>query len=413
MQCVRDPYSFTIPYHLAICKFQAGGTELLMNDAIDIKALDAIFNSVVRTINQSKNDIFIISEQSRQSFEEMKKELEIVKTDIYDLIKENDYYEGLSRRARQRLADVSKNFMHYSEPQVKEAYEVANKLHVRLSVNQMKERQLRQRRDELERRLAALLETIQRADQLVNQVAVVSNYLTSDLKNVGEALETAKHKQDFAIRIIEAQEEERKRLSRDIHDGPAQMLAHVLLRAGLIEKTYEEKGAEPALEELSELKGTVRDALSEVRRIIYDLRPMALDDLGLIPTLKKYLTKVDNLEQETDIHFQNYGNARRFHTNIEVSVFRLVQESVSNALKHGQAKDIWVKIEWLHDIMNIIIKDNGIGFDKNEVKDKSFGLIGMRERVDLLKGSMTVNARPGSGTMIHFTIPLENNVIED
>ena len=66
--------------------------------------------------------------------------------------------------------------------------------------------------------------------------------------------------------------------------------------------------------------------------------------------------------------------------------FRLVQESVSNALKHGNSKDIWVKIEWLHDIMNIIIKDNGQGFDQNEVKDKSFGFIGMRERIDLLKG---------------------------
>lgn len=384
-----------------------------MDDAIDIKALDAIFNSVVRTINQSKHDIFIISEQSRQSFEEMKKELEIVKKDIYDMIKENDYYESLSRRARSRLADVSKNFMQYSESQVKEAYEVANKLQVQLSVNRLEEKQLRQRRDELERRLAALLETIKRADQLVNQVAVVSNYLTSDLKNVGEALETAKHKQDFAIRIIEAQEEERKRLSRDIHDGPAQMLAHVLLRAGLIEKTYAEKGAEPALKELTELKETVREALTEVRRIIYDLRPMALDDLGLIPTLKKYLTKTDGFKTGTDIHFQNFGQARRFQTNIEVSIFRLVQESVSNALKHGQAKDIWVKIEWLHDIMNIVIKDNGNGFDKNEVRDKSFGLLGMRERVDLLKGNMTVNSQPGAGTMIHFKIPFENNLNEN
>ena len=76
--------------------------------------------------------------------------------------------------------------------------------------------------------LQALLDTIERADQLVNQVTVVINYLTSDLKNVGEALETARHKQDFGIRIIQAQEEERKRLSRDIHDGPAQMLANVL-----------------------------------------------------------------------------------------------------------------------------------------------------------------------------------------
>ena len=188
------------------------------------------------------------------------------------------------------------------------------------------------------------------------------------------------------FRIIQAQEEERKRLSRDIHDGPAQMLANVLIRSGLIEKTFVEKGPQLAFDELADLKEMVRNALYEVRRIIYDLRPMALDDLGLIPTLKKYLSTIEEYEKNVEIHFQNSGQEQRFQTDFEVSVFRLVQESVSNALKHGKSKDIWVKIEWLRDIMNIIIKDNGQGFDQKEVKDKSFGLIGMRERIDLLKG---------------------------
>ena len=255
--------------------------------------------------------------------------------------------------------------------------------------------------------LQHLLCTIERADQLVSQVTTVIKYLTSDLKNVGEALETARHKQEFGIRIIQAQEEERKRLSRDIHDGPAQMLANVLLRSGLIEKTYAEKGPLLAFNELSDLKEMVRNALYEVRRIIYNLRPMALDDLGLIPTLKKYLSTIGEYEKNVEIHFRTAGPEQRFQSDFEVSVFRLVQESVSNALKHGNAKDIWVKIEWLRDIMNINIKDNGQGFDQKEVKDKSFGLIGMRERIDLLKGNMTISSTIGSGTTIHFQIPLE------
>ena len=156
----------------------------------------------------------------------------------------------------------------------------------------------------------------------------------------------------------------------------------------------------------------VRNALYEVRRIIYDLRPMALDDLGLIPTLKKYLSTIEEYEKGVEIHFQNSGQEQRFQTNFEVSVFRLVQESVSNALKHGKSKDIWVKTEWLRDIMNIIIKDNGRGFHQNEVKDKSFGLIGMRERIDLLKGEMTITSTPGNGTMIHFRIPLRSEIID-
>jgi two-component system, NarL family, sensor histidine kinase DegS len=376
-------------------------------NAIDIQTLETIFNSMVRAMDQSKNDIFIISEQSRKSFADMQNELAIIKVDISRVITEGDYLEEMTRQARKRLATVSKNFMKYSEEQVREAYEMANDLHVRLSINRMEEKQLRSRRDDLERRIADLLCTIERADQLVSQVTTVITYLTSDLKNVGEALETARYKQEFGIRIIQAQEEERKRLSRDIHDGPAQMLANVLIRSGLIEKTYAEKGPLLAFNELSDLKEMVRNALYEVRRIIYNLRPMALDDLGLIPTLKKYLSTIGEYEKNVEIHFRTAGPEQRFQSDFEVSVFRLVQESVSNALKHGNAKDIWVKIEWLRDIMNIIIKDNGQGFDQKEVKDKSFGLIGMRERIDLLKGNMTITSTIGNGTTIHFQIPLE------
>ncbi|SKA95472.1 sensor histidine kinase [Sporosarcina newyorkensis] len=379
-----------------------------MNEkAIDIQQMEKIFENMVDVMDQSKNDIFLISEQSRQSFEEMQKELAEVKESISHVITEGDYLEDMSRHSRKRLANVSKNFISYSEDEVKQAYSVANDLLVRVSVNKMEEKQLRTRRDELERRLVMLLSTIERADQLVNQVTTVITYLTSDLKNVSTALETARHKQDFAIQIIQAQEEERKRLSRDIHDGPAQMLANVLMRSGLIEKTFVQKGPDNALYELAQLKESVRGALSEVRRIIYDLRPMALDDLGLVPTLKKYLSTISEYEAPLTIHFQSSGAERRFDSNFEVGIFRLVQESVNNCIKHAKTDEIWVKIEWLRETVNILIKDKGCGFDTNEVKDKSFGLIGMQERVDLLKGEMKVISSIGEGTSLLFRIPLD------
>ena len=385
-----------------------------MNEnTIDIQFLEKIFENMMHTMDQSKNDIFIISEQSRKNFSDVEDELAAIKEDISRVITEGDYLETMSRHSRRRLADVSKNLKNFSEEEVREAYEVANDLLVKLSINQMEEKQLRTRRDELDRRLTGLLETIERADQLVTQVTTVIHYLTSDLKNVSEALETARHKQEFSIQIIQAQEEERKRLSRDIHDGPAQMLANVLIRSGLIEKTFVEKGPEPALSELASLKGMVRGALHEVRRIIYDLRPMALDDLGVIPTLRKYLSTIEEYESGVEIHFQVSGEDQRMDSNFEVSVFRLVQESVSNALKHGKSKDIWVKIEWLNDIMNIIIKDNGQGFDQKEVKEKSFGLIGMRERIELLKGEMEIISKLGTGTTVFFRIPLQSDMLDE
>lgn len=358
-------------------------------------------------MGQSKDDIYIISEQSRVNYEQMKAELEQVKREIAILIKNNDLLEEQSRKSRSHLATVSRDFKRYTEIEVREAYEGANDLRLELSMNEMKEKQLRARRDDLERRLAGLLDTIERADQLVGQVSSVINYLTSDLKNVGEALEDAKHKQNFAIRIIEAQEEERKRLSRDIHDGPAQMLANVLLRAGLIEKIFNQEGKDSAIKELQHLRESVRSTLIEVRRVIFDLRPMDLDDLGVVPALKKYLSIVNEYEEDVTVEFHSFGKEERFQQNIEVAVFRLVQEAVMNALKHGKPNSISVKIEWLRDTLNVIVKDDGIGFDVNEVKEKSFGLIGMRERIDLLKGNMKINSIKGKGTMILFQLPLK------
>ena len=379
---------------------------MFSNDKLDIASLDVIFNRMLETITSSKDDIFIISEQSRRSFEQMQNELEIVRQEISLIIDEADHLEAKSQLSKQRLVQVSKAFDNYSEEQVRMAYEVANELQVKLMLAREKEKQLRDKRDDLELRMKELYDTIDRADHIVNQVNVVINYLTSDdLKNVTLALEQAKIKQEFGIRIIAAQEEERKRLSREIHDGPAQMMANVLMRSGLIERTYREKGVEAAIKELSDLKVTVRNALSEVRRIIYDLRPMALDDLGIVPTLKKYLSTVMDYNPGLVIHFLTIGQERRISSEHEVAIFRLVQECVTNALKHGKPKEINVKLEWLKGDINIVVKDDGIGFDRENGKEQSFGIIGMRERIELLEGQMQIHSVMDKGTTLLFKIP--------
>lgn len=381
------------------------------NVQLNIGSLDVIFNRMIDTITNSKNDIFIISEQSRKSFEEMSNELEFIKSQLAIIINESDILEQKTRLAKKRLAEVSKNFQKYSEEQVHEAYEMANNYQLKLMLTQADEKRLREKRDDLERRLKGLRDTIDRADHIVNQVNVVLNYLTSDLKNVGAALESAKLSKEFGTKIIAAQEKERKRLSREIHDGPAQMMANVLMRSDLIERLYREKGMDAAIREISELKSTVRQALAEVRRIIYDLRPMALDDLGLVPTLKKYLSTVMEYNPNVEIIFQSYGNECRLPADYEISIFRLIQESVNNAIKHGESKEVKVKVEWLKDSINIVVKDNGKGFDLNEKKPQSFGIIGMNERVELLKGEINIHSKLGEGTIVLCKIPiLEENM---
>ncbi|THE12311.1 histidine kinase [Bacillus timonensis] len=373
---------------------------------LDIKVLDSILEKMVHTVDHSKEEIFRIGEQSRNEFLTLTDELKDIKERVGTIIQEVDRLENHSRFARKRLSEVSSHFKKYSEEEIRNAYEKAHDLQMQLTVIRQEEKQLRERRDELERRLVGLNETIERADHLVGQISVVLNYLTSDFRMVGEMIEDAKQKQEFGLKIIEAQEEERRKLSREIHDGPAQMLANVMLRSQIIDKVYRES-PDQGVKEIHDLRKMVRSALYEVRRIIYDLRPMALDDLGLVPTLKKYLSTIEEYNGDTTISFTFIGSEQRIPSKFEVALFRMVQEAVQNALKHAEAREIAVKLEISRHHVTVIVKDNGKGFDIREKKKDSFGLIGMRERVDLLDGNLTIDSSVGAGTIVMIQVPFE------
>ncbi|WP_309089002.1 histidine kinase [Domibacillus sp.] len=382
---------------------------MLMRNS-DTKLLDTILDKMVETVDQSKGQIFSIAEQSRVDYEGLLKELQQIKSQIHSSIVEQEELERKVKMARKRLSEVSRDFSVHSEEVVRKAYEQAHDLQVKLLVLRQNEKQLIDRRNELDRRLLSVHTTIERAEQLISQTAVVLNYLTQDMKAFGRALEDAQSKQAFGLQVMEAQEEERKRLSREIHDGPAQMMANVLMRSDLIEKLYRERGVEAAFKEIRDLKKMVRSALYEVRRIIYDLRPMALDDLGLIPTLKKYLATVSEYIRSQNaapnIAFSNIGLEKRLPSNMEVALFRLIQESVQNALKHANATEIQVKLEIKKEQVLAVVKDNGKGFDVNKKKSGSFGIMGMKERIDLLDGDITIRSKPAEGTVVLISVPI-------
>lgn len=378
---------------------------------MDSKVLDSILMKMLKTVDGSKDEVFQIGEQSRQPYEQLVEELKQIKQQVYEVIELGDKLEVHTRHARNRLSEVSRNFHKFSEEEIRNAYEKAHKLQVELTMIQQREKQLRERRDDLERRLLGLQEIIERSESLVSQITVVLNYLNQDLRQVGLLLADAQAKQDFGLRIIEAQEEERKRVSREIHDGPAQMLANVMMRSELIERIFRDRGTEDGFQEIRNLRQNVRNALYEVRRIIYDLRPMALDDLGLIPTLRKYLYTTEEYNGKVKIHFQCIGDTenKRLAPQFEVALFRLAQEAVTNALKHSESEEITVKVEVTADFVVLIIKDNGKGFDIKDAKqkkNKSFGLLGMKERVDLLEGTITIDSKIGLGTFIMIKVPL-------
>lgn len=375
-----------------------------------ITLLDQIIYNTLEAIDKGRIQVHRIAEQARNEYLEVKQALERLKEEVAQHIERVDKLEQYEKQARLRLAEVSRDFQRYTEDQVREAYEEAEQAQVELSVAREREKMLRQQRDMLERRLRSLEEMARHAESLVSTLGVAMDYLTGNLLQVGDQLRKLEEKRDFGLAVMMAQEEERRRVAREIHDGPAQVLANVVLRVDICQRLAD-TDPQRLKAELEELKNLIRLSLQDVRQVIFDLRPMALDDLGLVPTLRSYLA---DFEQKAGVTAKLVvlGQEQRYVTAYEVAIFRLVQEALNNVQKHAAAQEVQVTVEFLSDKVQVQVRDDGRGFDpallqRTAVPGQRFGLIGMSERTDLLQGQMRIESSPGAGTTLRFTLPAD------
>ena len=211
---------------------------------------------------------------------------------------------------------------------------------------------------------------------------------------------------DFAQRVIEVEEDQRRRLSRELHDEPLQLFLHLARRLEVLAGDAGVPGHVAA--GLDEARGQALDAASRLRSLARDLRPPALDQLGLVPALSSLVAEIDDGEgPEADLRVS--GVQRRLRPDIELAAFRIVQESLRNALRHADARHLEVLVSFDHDL-ELHVTDDGRGFDPAETHSAtpspSMGIVGMAERARLLGGALSVHSSPGAGTRIEATLPL-------
>jgi two-component system, NarL family, sensor histidine kinase DevS len=203
-------------------------------------------------------------------------------------------------------------------------------------------------------------------------------------------------------RVVQAQELERRRLARELHDETGQALTSILL--GL--KPLEEALAEhPARAALSELREQVVSALQDVRRLAVELRPAVLDDFGLVPALERLLDAFAE-QSEVAVDFHSALGEARLPSDVETALYRVVQESLTNIVKHANARHISVSLARRESSVAAVIEDDGAGFDQRTVSEDGVGLLGMRERLALLDGRLEIESRPGAGTTVVAEVPL-------
>lgn len=379
-----------------------------MGDILDPKKLDEVIKGTLNTIESSKNEIFDISETARNEVKRAEDELTRIKQETAETMAYLQFLENELEKTKRRLLNVNKNFSQYTEKDLKEAYEAADKQMVEVAVYREKEKNMIQRRNDMEIRHKDAIKMVEKADNLITQVSTVFDYLTGNLKNISDNIENIHENQALGIRVIKAQEEERQRVARDIHDGPAQLMSNVVLKAEICEKLVDIDILKAKVE-LNDLKKVVRDSLQDVRRIIYDLRPMSLDDLGLIPTIQRYTaTFTETTGIKTDV--VTSGSFEDLKPVVSLTAFRIIQESLSNIKKHSKASDAKIAIQEKEEKIILKVSDNGVGFDINQNKKEhetegGFGLYGMRERIGLLNGSIDIKSEIGKGTTIFVVIP--------
>lgn len=381
---------------------------------VDLKNVNKIFDSVINSIDKSRNQILDLVNDARIEHEKLKVKLELIKNKIDEAIDQVDSYQMKDRIARNNLAQVSKNFENNSEDSIKQAYEKATEIRIELKVAQKDEERLRQERSEIEIAIRNALKNIQNAEQVVHQVSVAASYLKGEIL---EALEGATFGNDMMIgvRILEAQENERLRVSRDIHDGPAQRVANIVMKADLCEKIAK-KDVKKGLAELAELKKASREALKEVREIIYNLRPMSLDDLGLNKTVEMNATSIF-AETAVKLEYRLAKVPDSVEKIIQLAIFRITQEILNNIKKHAEAQHVYIQSEYGTKYLRITIGDDGKGFDvenvleRVRVEKKSYGLLGMMERVEQLQGEMVIESEEKLGTVFKIKLPVNREVI--
>jgi signal transduction histidine kinase len=211
--------------------------------------------------------------------------------------------------------------------------------------------------------------------------------------------------QHLSSQVLTAHEGERKRIARELHDDTGQALTSILVRLRLLEKTAEDESVRKNVEELRELTGNALDA---VRRMAVDLRPAALDDLGLVPALHSYSDKYSN-SWPISVTFSAEGLKKRLPPNVELVLYRIVQEALTNVAKHSGAGSVEVRLRRRSNTVTVTVADDGRGFDLRDVtrtEGAGLGLFGMRERLALVGGTVAIESTPGQGTTITARVPL-------
>ena len=335
-----------------------------------------------QNFDEYKNDLLSEIERSRDQLDEITNMIEQSQIELDKLVERNASISGHLQHVKSQIDVIPR-------PDIRTAYNAAMDAQQRLSV------------------MRGQIEKLQCEKQYIESYISFLDKTNDNFYRDGDSSgrKSSQSGTDILEMVISSQEAVRQRLSRQMHDGPAQALSNFIVQAEIAARLFE-IDAGKAREELSNLKAAAMSTFQKVRVFIFELRPMMLDDLGLFPTIRRY---VDNYKEEVphDVTFSIKGQERRLEAYLEVMIFRALQELLGNAARHNSEKvEIDVKVLIEDSWIRVSVSDTGKGFDPIKLdQSDGLGLKLIKERVELLGGNMDIESAIGQGTKITFKVP--------
>lgn len=335
------------------------------------------------------------AEKERAQLEGEAREIDIL---IKQTTGEIDKLQQRQTDVASRLRQLDANLESYSREDIKNAYLNAQDAQLRLFMMRNQLEQLQNKQRVMQRYRAQL----DRISAMARQLGEASSSVLVSSKDARSA------DQQSIVQIIEAQELERQHLSRQMHDGPAQSLTNLILQAEIVERLFDVDPSK-ARAELGNLKAAANSTFQRIRDFIFDLRPMMLDDLGLIPTLKRYGQTFES-KHHIPTQLTTQGEVA-LPSYLEVAIFRSVQELMNNVARHAHASRVHVTLDLQGDPAIVTVEDDGSGFDIEAVlanvrQRGSSGLANLEKRIQMLRGRVQFQSGTGRGTKVRIELPL-------
>lgn len=296
-----------------------------------------------------------------------------------------------------RRRDMEVNFDRYEKVDIKNFYTSAQEVQTRAQMMRSQIEQLQTKQQVLRTQNEMLLKVI---DSLEG-VAIASDMPVAAASTIDP--------QEQIAAIIQAQEKERLRISLQMHDGPAQSMSNLVLRAEICER-FLDHDPNQARAEMASLKSAINTVLQDTRRFIFDLRPMTLDDLGLVPTLRRYAQEFGD-KNGLEINLMLQGMETRLPSHYEVTIFRFIQEALNNVQRHANAHQVRIIMEADDSRIQIAVEDDGSGFAVAETLNDStgkrnMGIANLKQQAEvLLRGQMGIESTVGRGTRVVAVVP--------